>query len=297
MGKAIDFFSQPVHAPVQEFQLPAFDQADVSVWIKREDLIHPFVSGNKWRKLKYNLMEAETQEKRSLLTFGGAYSNHLVAVAAAAACCGFMSKGFVRGDEKPRNHMLYLCETFGMELIYVDRTTYKDKEALTQQKITETTYVLDEGGTNALAVEGCAEIAAEVNQHFDHVFAACGTGGTLAGLAKGFATSAPQTQVHGIAVLKNGGFLKEVVESFVPGLLNWQLHLNEHKGGYGKTSPELLRLIQETAADTGILFDQVYTAKVLMALLRMLDAGEINRGSKILLLHTGGALGYLSQHG
>ena len=288
-------FSQPLHSPVQPLVMAATTKAGVEVCVKRDDLIHPFVSGNKWRKLKYNLSEAFTLNKKTLLTFGGTYSNHLLATAAAAAMCGFKSTGIVRGEEKASNHMLGLCRTFGMDLLYVSREAYRDKETLTTHYSTHSTYVMDEGGTNAPAVAGCAELAGEVDAFFHHVLVACGTGGTLSGIAKGFAQKFPNTKVHGIAVLKPGEFLKDVVNGYAPGLKNWQLHTDDHGGGYAKTTPMLLDLIKATAVETGVLFDQVYTGKMLKAFLRMVREGEIKSGERVLLIHTGGLLGYFSQ--
>jgi 1-aminocyclopropane-1-carboxylate deaminase len=295
MLRAAAVFNTPVYSPLQRFVLTAFEQAGVEVWLKRDDLIHPFVSGNKWRKLKYNLMEAEQQGRTHLLTFGGAYSNHLVAVACAAAMCGFSSTGLVRGDEGTHNHMLHLCRTFGMELIFVSREAYRDKQALSHTYAQEYSYVLPEGGTNALAVAGCAEVAAEIPEAFNHVFLASGTGGTTAGVAKGFAQHYPNTHVHSIAVLKGADFLLHDIEALYPNLHNFTLHTAFHEGGYAKTSERLLALIHHTAAHTGVIFDQVYTGKMLLAFLQMLQDGSIARGSRVLLLHTGGTLGWLSQ--
>lgn len=295
MLRASTIFNFPVHAPLQRFVLPAFEQAGVEVWLKRDDLIHPFVSGNKWRKLKYNLLEAEQQGKTHLLTFGGAYSNHLVAVACAAALCGFQSTGLVRGDAGTHNHMLHLCHTFGMEIIFVSREAYREKEVLAQQYAQPQSYILPEGGTNVLAVKGCAEITTEVSQDFQHVLLASGTGGTTAGVAKGFAQHHPPTHVHSIAVLKGADFLQQDIEMLAPGLNNLTLHTEFHEGGYAKTTPRLISLINNTAAQTGVLFDQVYTGKMLLATHQLVESGNIKAGDKILLLHTGGALGWLSQ--
>ncbi len=295
MLRATAIFSVPVHAPLQRFVLPAFEKAGVEVWLKRDDLIHPFVSGNKWRKLKYNLMEAEQQGKSHLLTFGGAYSNHLVAVACAAALCGFKSTGLVRGDEGTHNFMLHICQTFGMEIIFVSREAYRDKEALAQQYAQPQSYVLPEGGTNLLAVKGCEEIAAEIQEAFHHVVLASGTGGTTAGVAKGFAQHQPACNIHSIAVLKGADFLRRDIHALAPALNNLTLHTEFHEGGYAKTTDRLITLIKNTAAHTGVLFDQVYTGKMLLAALHLVESGNTKAGEKLLLLHTGGTLGWLSQ--
>jgi len=295
MPSSVSVFSLAVVAPIQPLTLKQLSKTGVSIFVKREDLIHPFVSGNKWRKLKYNLLEAEATGKNTLLTFGGAYSNHLLATACAAAMCGFKSKGIVRGEEKSSNHMLGLCRTFGMELIYASREAYQDKESLAAGNDNHETYLLGEGGTNLLAVEGCAEIVTEVNEFFDHVVVACGTGGTVSGLAKGFAEKFPKTKVHGVSVLKGGDFLIDTVNALAPGLTNWKIHLDDHGGGYAKTTPMLLDTIKQTASETGILFDQVYTVKMLRACLRMIRENEIQKGERVLLIHTGGLLGYFSQ--
>lgn len=295
MLRATAIFSAPVHAPLQRFVLPAFDKAGVEVWLKRDDLIHPFVSGNKWRKLKYNLMEAEQQGKSHLLTFGGAYSNHLVAVACAAALCGFQSTGLVRGDAGTHNYMLHICQTFGMEIIFVSREAYREKDALAQQYAQPQSYVLPEGGTNLLAVKGCEEIAEEIQEAFHHVVLASGTGGTTAGVAKGFAQHQPATNIHSIAVLKGADFLLHDIKALAPELNNLTLHTGFHEGGYAKTTDKLITQIKDTAAQTGVLFDQVYTGKMLLAALQLVEGGNIKAGEKLLLLHTGGTLGWLSQ--
>jgi 1-aminocyclopropane-1-carboxylate deaminase len=295
MSRVSEIFLKPVCAPLQKLQLRFFEQAGLDAYIKREDMIHPFISGNKWRKLKYNLLEAEKLGKPSLLTFGGAWSNHLLATACAAALFGFKSKGIVRNDEAASNPMLKLCELFGMQLVYSSREAYRDKEHLAHTYMNDESYLIPEGGSNELAVKGCAEIAGDLDRAFDHILLACGTGGTIAGLSQGIAAKFPQSRIHGIVVLKGGDGLKEDIQSMAGTTENWQLHLNDHEGGYAKTSQELLDLIKTTAAGTGILFDQVYTGKMLKAAKRMAGEGTFRKGESLLLIHTGGMMGYLSQ--
>lgn len=282
----------PFEPPVQQLEHPLFAAKQVSVHMKREDLVHPFISGNKWRKLKYVLADARAQDKNLLVSFGGAYSNHLVALACAGAMCGFKTVAFVRG-EAVSNHMLGLCKTWGMQLHFVSRELYRDKDALFNRHFSDhpEAYYIDEGGRGELAMQGCAEILNSV-QGFTHVSCACGTGTTLAGLS--MAAQAKGMQADGIAVLKHEA-LDEDVRKLVPALHNWRVHHGYERGGYAKTDAALMSFIRDFAGNTGILLDQVYTAKMMMAVLALLEQDHYAPGSRLLLVHTGGLLGLLSQ--
>lgn len=291
-------FRLPLHSPLQKIKVPAFEEKAVELYIKRDDLLHPFVSGNKWRKLKYNLLEAAESGKNRLLTFGGAYSNHLLATAAAAAACGMSSTGLVRGDEQVNNHQLFLCRSFGMELHFIPREIYRNqKEALAEEYGGPGTCILPEGGSNAMAVKGCAEVLEETDATYHHILLAAGTGGTTAGIALGASIHMPAARVHAIAALKGADFLRSDIEKLAPGLHNWELHTRFHRGGYAHYDPSLLQLIQDFASGTGILLDQVYTAKMFAASLQLLQEAYFKPGEKVLLLHTGGLCGYLSLAG
>jgi 1-aminocyclopropane-1-carboxylate deaminase len=280
----------PFEPPVQSINLPVFANAGVEVSIKREDMLHPFVSGNKWRKLKYVLQDARDNGKKTLVSFGGAYSNHLVALACAGTIYGFKTIGFVRG-ERVQNHLLGLCSTWGMELRFISREVYKNKQAVFEQNASQDWYFIDEGGRGELAMKGCEEIAVE---GFTHVVCAVGTGTTFSGLAK--AAIARGMKADGICVLKSAEGIDEEIGANIGHRQSWLLHHRFHGGGYAKTSPELWSFIDTFAQQTGILLDQVYTGKMMKAVMELVDEGYYRKGDKILLIHTGGLLGLLSRY-
>lgn len=287
------------HSPIERLTLPEFTSAGIQVDIKRDDLIHPFISGNKWRKLKHVLADAKARKKKHLVTFGGAWSNHLLATACASAKWGFRSTAFVRGEEVS-NPVLSLCRIFGMKLVFVNRTDYRDKNALYHNfTIThDDTYFIDEGGFSTSAADGCAEIIGELDAPYDHIFCPCGTGATIAGLAMGVENSALKTQVHGIPVLKNGDFLLEDIKLLAPNLhqSTIRLHTGYHFGGYAKYTTELLRFIATFSSATGILLEPVYTGKLFYALMDLARKRHFQTGDRILAIHTGGMTGILGNH-
>ncbi|MFN0290891.1 1-aminocyclopropane-1-carboxylate deaminase/D-cysteine desulfhydrase [Pedobacter helvus] len=264
--------------------------------IKRDDLIDPFVSGNKWRKLKYILLDAAAKNKKHLVTFGGAYSNHLLATAAAAAKHQLKATAFVRGEEV-NNEMLSLCKIFGMRLHFVSRESYRDKLQLFENRYgnDENTYFINEGGAAPEAIIGCTEIIEELNEPFDHIFCAAGTGTTAAGLLKGINQLELDTQLHVIPVLKNGSFIKEEIAHFEQNLSRLNLHTNYHFGGYAKTNPELISFIKDFSAKTGILIDPVYTGKMCYAINDLIEKNHIKKDARILAIHTGGLFGILGK--
>ena len=267
-----------------------------SLFVKRDDLIDPFVSGNKWRKLKYILQDAAKQNKKHLVTFGGAYSNHLLATAAASAQHNFKSTAFVRGEEV-NNPMLTLCKLFGMQLHFIDRESYRDKSKWFEKHYANDNdaYFVNEGGASKEAVIGCAEIIEELKGEFDHIFCAAGTGTTAAGLLKGINELQLQTILHVIPVLKGGHFIKEEIATYESNLSKLQLHFDYHFGGYAKTTAELITFIQNFTSSTGILLDPIYTSKTCYAIFDLIDKGIINKDAKILMLHTGGIFGILGK--
>jgi 1-aminocyclopropane-1-carboxylate deaminase len=264
----------------------------------RGDLVHPVISGNKLWKLKHNLLEAARLRKERLVTFGGAFSNHLLAVACAGASLGFQTLGIVRGEEQMDSLMLRQCQQFGMELLQVSREAYRDKPELVQRLNLdgENNYVLPEGGTNPLAVRGCAEVVPG-NFSWDHLFVPVGTGGTLAGFAAGARQVIPVATVEGIAVLKGGDFLRSTVEELAPGQQNWKLHLDFHGGGYARVDESLLTSMQRFSAQTGILLDPVYTGKMMRAIFELAARDYFTPGTSILCVHTGGLSGWAGQGG
>ncbi len=281
-----------IYSPVQEIQDPLFDDKQVRVFVKRDDLIHPFISGNKWRKLKYILLKAKEENKNHLITFGGAFSNHLVATACASAKFGFKSTGIVRG-ESVQNEVLMLCRLFGMKLLFVDRTSYRDKQDLFEKHFgkDQDAYFIDAGGAGLDGTKGCAELIDEHDQTFDHLFCASGTGTTAAGILKGIQKNKLKTVVNAVPVLKNAEFLKNEIDQYFEKPLEYHLHLNYHFGGYAKTTPELFQFMQAFASSTGILTDPVYTGKLFYALYDLIHKDFFTPKSKILAIHTGGLSG------
>src|SRR3569833_459468 len=259
----IDF---EIFSPVHQIHDKLFDEQGLKVFIKRDDLIHPIISGNKWRKLKYLLKDAQSQNKTHLVTFGGAYSNHLLATAAAAAKFGFKSTGIVRGEEV-NNDTLFLCRLHGMNLIFTDRESYRDMQGLFDKHFAndDNAFFIDEGGSSLLGAKGCSELIDELNETYDHIICACGTGTTAAGIINGITQNKLSTQCHGVPVLKNGEFLRKDIDAFLKKSSTYDLHTDYHFGGYGKVSDELIRFVKQFAADTGILIEPVYTGKMLYA--------------------------------
>ncbi len=266
----------------------------ISLFIKREDLIHPHISGNKFRKLKYNLAQAKKENKDTLLTFGGAFSNHILAVAAAGKEYGFETIGIIRGEELKdkidENPTLRKAREFGMILDFVSREVYRDKqdsgfiEALHNKH--GDFYVIPEGGTNDLAVKGCEEILTKDDAKFDFICCSVGTGGTISGLIN---CSKSGQQVLGFPALK-GSFLTEDICRFVANP-NWELIDDYHFGGYGKVSEQLIQFINQFYRDYKIPLDPIYTGKMVFGVLDLIDKNYFPDNSKILIIHTGGLQG------
>lgn len=287
----IDF---EIFSPVHQIQNKLFDEQGLKVFIKRDDLIHPIISGNKWRKLKYLLKQAQSENKTHLVTFGGAYSNHLLATAASAAKFGFKSTGIVRG-EKVNNDTLFLCRLHGMNLLFTDRESYRDKPALFTKYFDDDNeaFFIDEGGASVLGAKGCSELIDELTEPYDHIFCACGTGTTAAGIINGITQLKLSTQFHAVPVLKNGGFLRNEINRFLTEQVDYQLHTEYHFGGYGKVTEELIKFIEQFVASTGILIEPVYTGKMLYAIYDLVSKKYFKPGSRILVIHTGGIWGLL----
>ncbi|WP_316738133.1 1-aminocyclopropane-1-carboxylate deaminase/D-cysteine desulfhydrase [Pedobacter aquatilis] len=279
---------EKIYSPVQKLKIEPFN----NLFVKRDDLIDPFISGNKWRKLKYILQKAKLEYKNHLVTFGGAYSNHLLATATAAAKAGLSSTAFVRG-EQVQNEMLLLCSLFGMNLIFVDRESYRSKKLLLEKHFgnEENAYFIDEGGASFEATLGCAEIIDELLDTYTHIFCAAGTGTTAAGLLKGIQNLKLKTKLNVIPVLKGGDFIFDEIANYVSKTDNLVLHTDYHFGGYAKTTPELINFIKEFTAHTGLLIDPVYTAKMFYAIIDLQKKKYLKDDDKILAIHTGGLMG------
>lgn len=266
----------------------------VSLYIKREDLLHPLISGNKFRKLKYNLAQAKKENKKTLLTFGGAFSNHILAVASAGNEYGFATIGIIRGEElKDKiadNPTLKKAQDLGMEFEFVSRASYREKTSpefsATLSERFGDFYLIPEGGTNSLAIKGCEEILTEADQKFDYICCSVGTGGTIAGIIN---CSKGSQQVLGFPALK-GDFLREDICKFAS-KSNWDLITDYHFEGYGKVSEELVRFINEFYQIHKILLDPIYTGKMMFGVLDLIRKDYFPKKSKILVVHTGGLQG------
>ncbi|MGH1400418.1 MAG: 1-aminocyclopropane-1-carboxylate deaminase/D-cysteine desulfhydrase [Acinetobacter tandoii] len=278
--------------PYQQITVEGFE-----ISIKRLDLVHPHISGNKFFKLKYNLLAAQQQGYKKLLTFGGAYSNHIAATAYATQLFGFESLGIIRGQElvsKPLNPTLHTAQQFGMQLQFVTRETYRQKQssaylAQLQQDYPDY-YVIPEGGTNPLAIQGCTEILSdEDRQNYDLICCAVGTGGTIAGLIE---ASTSQQQILGFSALK-GDFLTAEVQQLTQ-KHNWQITDQYCCGGYAKTTPELLQFIQDFEQRYQIPLEQIYTGKILLGLTDLIQQGTFPVDHRILVIHSGGLQGRLN---
>jgi len=297
-------YTEHLHpSPLQRLQSPFLEQANIQLYVKRDDLIHPQFGGNKWRKLKYNLEYAREKQFDTLLTFGGAWSNHIYATAAAGKHFGFSTVGLIRGEEhKPLNTTLSFAKDCGMQLHYINRTEYRHKtEAAYQNKIKQQfgdVYILPEGGSNSLALRGCAEtvkeISNEIEKPFDFICCASGTGATLAGLIS--AINLGQTAI-GFSALKGGEFLNHEVETFLQrektnsSTKNWRIETGFHFGGYAKINDALIQFMSEFQLQYGFALDAVYTGKMFYGLFELIKAKRFKPGTSIIAIHSGGLQG------
>ncbi|GAA4307690.1 1-aminocyclopropane-1-carboxylate deaminase/D-cysteine desulfhydrase [Nibribacter koreensis] len=285
--------------PLQYLSHPLLTQKQVTLAVLREDLLHPTIPGNKWRKLHYNLQEARTQHAETLVTFGGAFSNHIAAVATAGQEFGFNTVGYIRGEETvPFNPTLQHATSCGMQLRYLSREDYRLKyEPAFQEQLLASIpnpYLLPEGGTNLLAVKGCTEIVTELQEPWDVICVAAGTGGTLAGIIAG---AQGKGQIIGFPALKGGDFLQADVAHWLQaysgrGYGNWELQTGYHFGGYAKQTPELLDFIEAFYRQHQVLLDPVYTGKMLFGVFDLIEKDYFAGGTKIIAVHTGGLQGW-----
>lgn len=277
---------------LQRIQYSDWMDSEVEVYMKRDDLLHPMVSGNKFRKLKYNLHRAQEEKHHTVLTYGGAYSNHIAATAAACKLLGLKSVGVIRGEELKfkilENPTLRFAHEHGMSFEFITRTQYREKETLKFHEKYGDYYEIPEGGTNDLAVLGCEEILLEESKNdFDFVAVACGTGGTISGMIR--ASNERQT-ILGFPALKGAGFLNKIIQNYTD-KDNWKLIEDYHFGGYAKFNKNLITFINSFKRETDIPLDPVYTGKMLYGIDDMIKKRLIPNGSKLLLIHTGGLQG------
>jgi 1-aminocyclopropane-1-carboxylate deaminase len=302
LPKFVDLPVPSLPTPLQEISDPVTRGAGVTLFIKRDDLIHPTVSGNKWRKLKYNLLEAKQQGATTILTFGGAFSNHLYATAAAGAYLNLKTIGIVRGEDpgELKSSTLKFCEQQGMTLHFVSREEYKLRNS--QDYIDQlgvklgNPFVIPEGGTSEWALKGVEEMTYEVDQQLtqkpDYYAVAAGTGGTAAGILSSGAN------VLAFSALKGGEFLRQDILNLIgTGHSNGKLDLftNYHFKGYAKHTPELLDFIRWFKEQHAIQLEQVYTGKMLFGLYDLMKNGYLKKGTTIVAVHTGGLQGLLAE--
>ena len=294
----MDFHSK-IQGKNQHIVLPELEAKNYQLFIKREDQIHPLVSGNKFRKLKYNLKEALDQKKTTLLTFGGAFSNHILATAIAGKSTGFKTIGIIRGDELgvdlektfASNSTLRNASKHGMQFDFVSRETYRNKTSIEFTEILQKKYgdfyCIPEGGTNSLAVKGCEEILTKEDSQFDYICSCVGTGGTISGIIN---NAKNHQKVLGFPVLK-GDFLENEILKYAKKQENWELNNDYHFGGYGKYSDELIHFINRFKSQTDIPLDPIYTGKMMFGIVDMIKKNRFLNGSKILIIHSGGLQG------
>lgn len=290
--------------PLQQVNVDFLEEKNIQLFVLREDLIHPTISGNKWRKLFYNLQEAKNDGKNQLLTFGGAYSNHIAATAAAGKQFGFKTISIIRGEEHlPLNPTLQLAVENGMQLKYISRSLYKEEKYNTsflQEMKAEfgDFYLIPEGGSNAFAVKGCTEILKNINIDYDVICCACGTGGTITGV---IAAANETKEIIGFPALKGGEFLKNDIQQLLAdyqqqfdikiNVKNWSLITGYHFGGYAKTNTELIDFVNDFYQKQNIPLDLIYTGKMLYGILHLAKTSSKFNGKKIVAVHTGGLQG------
>ncbi len=281
--------------PLQRISHPMLDEKEVRLWVKRDDLIHQEIMGNKWRKLKYNLEEMKRLGTSSLITMGGAFSNHIAATAAAARHYGLNAVGIIRGDElnEMSNKTLQSAHQNGMDLLFVNRDTFRlwrSKSEVIKKKYPDH-YFLPEGGTNDLAIKGCRDIIPEITIDFNVIVTPIGTGGTFAGVLSGVK---PYQNVLGISSLK-GDFIHNEISSLLKKYAiknsNYEISDQYHFGGYGKVTPELIDFINWFKEKFKLQLDPIYTGKSFFGVWDMIKNDKFEKNLEIVLLHTGGLQG------
>jgi len=291
MPHSFSAIKQPIHDEI-------LSDLGIELFLKREDLVFPEISGNKFRKLKYNLIAAKAEGYNTLLTFGGAYSNHIQATAAAGKIYGFKTIGIIRGEELAdklettlqENHTLKSAHENEMQFYFISREAYKQKNDIDFLENLKSKfgdfYTIPEGGTNALAIKGCSEILDASDLNFDYICTAVGTGGTVAGLSK---AASNHQKVLGFSVLKENYLHQEI--STLTNKQNWKLMQDYHFGKYAKTPPLLIQFINTFYQRHKIPLDPIYTGKMLYGIFEEIKAGKFSKNSRILAIHTGGLQG------
>ena len=285
-----------LHSPITQIHSPLLKDKQVSLFIKRDELIHPVIQGNKWRKLKYNLINAYDNNQQTLLSFGGAYSNHLHALAAAGKEFGFKTIGVIRGEfTPPLNPCLQDMSDWGMQLEYVTRLQYKQKT--TQDFLADLEhklgpfYLIPEGGNNQSGREGCAELLDELDTEYDYICCEIGSGATLSSLLLN--NKNPNTQFLGFSVMKNTEIEKEFNENLPQKdiLSKWKIIHQYHFGGFAKSTAELNDFIRQFKKIHNIQLEPVYSGKMLYGIEDLISQDHFKKQTKILAIHGGGLQG------
>ena len=280
-------------APLEKISSPLFLEREIEVFVKREDQIDQEISGNKWRKLKYNLIAAKEQGFQTILTFGGAYSNHIAATASACKRFGFQSIGIIRGEELNinSNPTLQKAAADGMQLQFISRSDYQNRnDPNWVQKLGDmhSAFVVPEGGSNDLALQGVKELIEEIEVDFDYIICPVGTGGTLAGIVNGLTDN--QTAL-GISSPKGEAYLEELIEHLTDVSKRWELNHDYHFGGYAKFDSHLIDFINRFYNEYQIPLDPIYTGKMMYAVFDLVKKGKFPDGSRMVCVHTGGLQG------
>lgn len=267
----------------------------IELYIKRDDLIHPIISGNKWRKLAGFFRHYPRDGYTVLTTYGGAYSNHLVATAATCAAMGIPTTGVIRGEEpKNLNPVLTMCKLYGMELVYVSREQYRAMNRT--EGIVGDQLHIPEGGAGVKGTEGCREILRESDlSRIDKIYVSCGTGTTITGMVESLVGRDHLPELYGIQVLKGEGYIAQDIKKDY-GIENVVIYDEYHCGGYAKTNEELMSFIKDFTRETGVLLDPVYTGKMMLAIYKLCENNSIKRGEEILAIHTGGLTGWMGKY-
>ena len=288
---------------LQRLTAPLLDQHDIRLSVLRLDEINPLVFGNKWFKLKHNLRASQEQGFSRILSFGGAYSNHLMAVAAAGELYGLETIGVVRGElVRPLNPVLQFAVDRGMNLQGISRSQYRQKDSVEFTEVLKSQwgecYLIPEGGSNALGVQGCREIAGLVCWQPDArrrlLAMACGTGATMAGVIQGFgANTETSIEILGVSVLKAPGYMSRMVSRWLDPRSqssepSWRIDDESHFGGYARSNPVLDQFMSDFTQAHGIPLEPVYTGKLFWRLDQDIRAGLIAPGTEVIALHTGG---------
>jgi len=293
----LELASFQLPSPVTQIHSPLLKEKQVQLFIKRDELIHPVIQGNKWRKLKYNVIDAQQTKQTTLLSFGGAYSNHLHALAAAGKHFNFKTIGIIRGEQHtPPNPCIQDLLDWGMQLKYVTRAEYKNKTSANfikqlQQELGDF-YLIPEGANNPLGIKGCAELLLELQQNYNEICCEVGSGTMLTALIKNNKT--PDTVFTGFAVMKNPQLETDIINNLKEShsiQTQWQINHDYHFGGFAKTTDELNAFIIDFKQQFNIQLEPVYSGKMLYGIMDLIKKDHYKKGTKILAIHGGGLQG------